>query len=56
MGSLKLLQDLHNKNQSSQTRLRFVVSLLLFLARFSPLNWQMNFLHMVWCVYETYGS
>ena len=31
MGNLKLLQDLHNKNQSSQTRLRFVVCLVYFV-------------------------
>ena len=29
VGSLKLLQDLHKKNKSSQTRLRFVVCLVL---------------------------
>ena len=53
MGSLKSLQDLHNKNKSSQTRLRFVVCLAVFLANFSPL---MHVLLMVCGVYDAYGS
>jgi hypothetical protein len=48
VGSLKLLQDLHNTNKISQTRLRFVVC--LFLANFSPL---MNVRRMVCWIYET---
>ena len=52
MGSLKLLQDLHNKNKISQTRFRFVVCLVLFLANISLL---MNFQRMVYWIYETYG-
>ena len=52
MGSLKLLQDLHKTYKSSQTRLRFVVCLLLFLAHFSPTL--MSFLQMACGVYETY--
>jgi hypothetical protein len=53
VGSLKLLQDLNNKEKTSQTRLRFVICLVCFLANFSLL---MTFLHMVCRIDETYGS
>ncbi|TSA00574.1 MAG: hypothetical protein D4R81_07605 [Nitrospiraceae bacterium] len=53
MGSLKLLQDLHNKNKISQTRFRFIFCLFLFFAS-SPQV--MYFLRMVYWIYETYGA
>jgi len=53
VGSLKLLQDLHEENKNSQTRLRFVVCFVLFLANLSLV---MHFLLMVCGIDEISGS